>query len=406
MQAEAALRPVAPPSFNDDDDTDGPSYPRPLRTKRSGFPYKLALGALVILAIAAGVLHAFAGAKVDIVPVVNATNVSGEFVATATAGDLPFAFVTAETIATIDVPAEGTTEANDAAQGSITVFNDQKTSQPLIKNTRFESPSGLIYRIRDSITLPPKTGSGPGKLTVTVYADEGGEKYNIGPTSFTIPGLKGSETYDLVYARSESAMTGGFSGTRPSVGNATKEAKYETLKPTIDAQLRTALLGQLPEGYVLLGGATWITYEPQPDGSDAAGTVTIKEKGMAKAVIFPKGALAKAIAYLTPGTYDGQSVTFNGEPALTVSSTSGSAPAESDESFTFTLTGTANILWVVDAEKIAGAVAGKSRDAAKTILVGFPEVAEATFVLRPFWAGQYPSDPKEIKVNVGEPAAN
>lgn len=413
MQADLAPRPVTPPppppSFDDNVEEEGddtPRYPRPMRKERRGFPFGLALAALVILAIAAGVLHIFAGAKAEITAAISPATVTGDFVATASAGDLPFALVNAETITTVDVPAEGTTEANDPAQGSITIYNAQEKPQELIKNTRFESPAGLIFRIRDSITVPAGTASAPGELKVTVYADEGGERYNVAPTSFTIPGLKGSATYDLVYARSDAPMTGGFSGTRPSVGKATKDAKYEALKPTIDAELKTALLGQVPEDYVLLPGSSWTTYEPQPDGSEAAGTVTVREKGMATAVIFPKSALARAIAYRTAGlSYTGEPVTFHGEPALTLTSTSGAAPAKGDQNFSFSLSGSANILWEVEADKIAGAIAGKTRDAAKTILVGFPEVGEAKLYLRPFWKGEFPSDSDEIKVLVTIPDA-
>ncbi len=54
----------------------------------------------------------------------------------------------------------------------------------------------------------------------------------------------------------------------------------------------------------------------------------------------------------------------------------------------------------MDAEKIAGSVAGKSRDAAETILSGFPEVEKAILSLKPFWAGTMPEDPAEITVIV------
>lgn len=417
MQADLPQRPATveppppppmPPAFDDseEDDGGGPQYPRPMRTRRSRgrFPYGLAIGALVVVAGAAGVLHAFAGAKVEVTPVVNQTTVSGEFVATASAGDLPFSIVTAETVASVDVPAEGTTEADDPAQGVITVYNAQDKAQQLIKNTRFESPQGLIFRIRDSITVPAGTATDPGELKVTVYADEGGERYNIGPSSFTVPGLAGSATYDLVYARSAEPMTGGFSGVRPSVGAATKAQKYEALKPTIDAELATALAGQVPEGYVLLPGASWTSYVPQPDVA-AAGTVSVRQKGIATAVVFPESALAKAIAFRTLGAYDGQPVTLGESPTLALTSVSGTAPATSDQNFSFSLLGGAKIIWEVDPAKISGAVAGKSRDAARTVLLGFPEVEKAYMVVRPFWAGGFPADPADIEVEVADPEA-
>jgi len=395
--------PPTPPVEDDSDDSDTPvpSYPRPLGTMRRGFPWKYAIAALVVLVIGITVLHAFSGARVEVTPVVSAANVSGEFAATMSAGDLPYEIITAEVIASASVPAEGTEESNDAAQGTITVYNAQEKTQQLIKNTRFESPNGLIYRIHDSISVPAGTPSKPGELKVTVYADQGGEKYNIGPASFTIPGLKGSATFDLVYARSADAMAGGFSGIRPSVSSATKQGKYEALKPTLNEQVTSALVAELPEGYVLIPGATWTTYEPQPDGTGTSGTVTLQEKALASAVIFPKEALAKAIAYRALGpSYDGQPVTLTDESTLSLASMSGTAPVAGDQTFSFTLSGSTNILWIVNPEKVASAIAGKSRQSAQTVLTGFPEVARANIVLRPFWAGTYPADPKDIKVLV------
>jgi hypothetical protein len=407
MQADRPMDVVpptpVPPILNDSDDDgeeygDEPRYPRPMRSHKRGFPWKYAIAALIVLAGALVVLHAFGGAKVQVSPAVKETTVSGEFSATGSAGDLPFELITASTVANESVPAEGTKEASDPAQGTITVYNAQSKPQQLIKNTRFETPAGLIFRIRDSISVPAGSATTPGTLSVTVYADEGGEKYNVGPTSFTIPGLKGSETYDMVYARSTEAMVGGYAGMRATVSEGTRTTRYEAMKPLIDSELSTALSAEIPEGYVLLPGAIWTTYEAQPDGV-ASGTVTLNQKGSATAVVLPAKALGKAIASRTMNpSYKGEDIVVNDIGTLTLASMTGAPPASGDTTFTFTLSGSTNLKWVADAKKIAGAVAGKSRDAAQTLLKGFPEVERAVIVLRPFWAGSFPSDPEKIEV--------
>jgi len=376
-----------------------PQYPRPMRSGGKRFPWKYAGAALGVVILAGIVLLALGGARVEITPVISQIPVSGEFAATKSAGDLSYQTVTAKTVVSASIPAEGTKETDDPAQGTITVYNAQSKPQQLIKNTRFESPAGLIFRIRDSISVPAGSSAKPGELKVTVFADQGGEEYNVGPTTFTIPGLKGSETYDLVYARSTEAMTGGFSGMRASVSESTKEATYVEMKSAIDTELREALQAEVPEGYVLLPGSSWTTYEPQPDGI-ASGTVTLNQKGTAIAVIFPIESLAKAIAYQGITGYDGQSVTLESLGTLTLASMSGTAPAEADTSFSFSLSGNTNIKWIVNPEKIASAVTGKTRDAAQTILLGYPEVEKVQMILRPFWAGKFPTDPEKITVTV------
>lgn len=375
----------------------------PYRRPKKGFPYGLALATLVVIALSVGAMYAFAGARVDITPTVNRTAVSGEFAATPSVGDLPFETVAVEKVATQSVPAEGTENANDPAQGTITVYNEQAKIQELIKNTRFESPDGLIFRIRDSVKVPAASDSAPGTLNVTVYADEGGERYNIGATTFTLPGLEGSALFDQVYARSAEPMVGGFSGTRPSVSESTRLAQYEAMKATLESDLMAAVAEKVPQDYILVPGAVSITYVPQPDAAGTSGTVTVNQKGMATAMIFPREALAKAIAYQTIGAYQGQPVTLKDASGIRIAPLDGEPFAAGAQSLGFTLSGEAEVVWQVDPVKVSGAVAGKTRDSAEAILAGFPEVERAVLVIRPFWNGSLPQDPAEIEVKVLDP---
>lgn len=392
-----ATPPPAPPMQNRED-----GYRRPRR--RGGFPYGIALVALIVVALCVGALYAFAGARVEVTPTVNATTVSGEFSATPSVGDLPFETVVVDKVVTQAVPAEGTETANEPAQGTLTVYNSQNKVQELIKNTRFETTDGLIFRIRDSVKVPAGTEAAPGTLQVTVYADAGGEKYNVGPGTFTLPGLKGGALYDMVYARSTEAMIGGFTGTRPSVGEATRTAQYESMKAALEGDLMTAIREKVPEDHILIPGSVSVTYVPQPDGAGTSGTVNLLQKGSATAVIFPKAALGKAIAYRVIGAYTGQPVAIEDAGTLTLTPSEGSVFMVGAESLSFTLSGEVSIRWDVDTAKVSGAVAGKTRDSAEAILAGFPEVERAVLVIRPFWQSTLPQDPAEIEVKVAKSA--
>ena len=63
------------------------------------------------------------------------------------------------------------------------------------------------------------------------------------------------------------------------------------------------------------------------------------------------------------------------------------------------------MVWSIDTEKIAGAVAGKSKGSSEIALKSFLEVNKATLVLRPFWTSTFPSDPKKIQVSVTKPGS-
>jgi hypothetical protein len=341
-----------------------PAPPRvKIRTGRS-FPYGTAIVALIVIALSAGVLYAFADAKVEITPTSQTGAVSGEFTATAGSGTLPFSVISVTKTASASVPAESTESANDSAQGQIIISNTGTAAESFVTNTRFETASGLVFRVHTPVTIPPASASGPGTLQTTIYADQPGQSYNIGPSTFSVPGLQGTPQYTQVTAKSTTSMLGGFTGTRASVSQSTDDAQHTTLQTSLATQLQGAINDQVPSGDVLLQGATFTSYTPAPDSATTTTSVSVSEDG-----------------------------------TMTVAA----PPASGDQSFDFTLNGSATILWQVDASKIAGAVAGKTRDSAQQILSGFPEVSRAVLVLRPFWANTFPQDPSHIQVTVVAP---
>src|SRR5690606_21161621 len=117
-------------------------------------PVGTALIALGIVALSAVALFFFSGAEVTVTATENQTTVTGEFIATSPEGDLPFEVLTIEKLATVSVPSEGTETVSQAAQGTIIIDNRQDVPQQLITRTRFETPDGLVFRIRDSVTVP------------------------------------------------------------------------------------------------------------------------------------------------------------------------------------------------------------------------------------------------------------
>lgn len=386
------------PSYTPSAPVERPAGPRAKKPSKK-FPVGTAIIGLIVILLSAGALFAFSGAEVTVTATENPTSVAGEFIATASGGDLPFEVITVEKVASVSVESEGTETVNQSAQGTIVIENKQDVPQQLIKNTRFETPDGKIFRIRDSVTVPKAANGTPGTLETTVYADATGESYNVGPTTFTLPGLKGGATFTQVTASSKEAMKGGFAGPRPSVATATREKKGDELRAELTPAIDAALKAAIPEGYVLIPGASRMTYEPQPDSAAAGGKVEISQKATATAVVFPSGALAKALAYQVVGSYSGQPVTLEKESGLTLVPV-GDLPGVGATEFAFSLSGTATVLWTVDESKIAAAVAGKSRSSAETVLSGFPEVERASLVLRPFWSTSFPSDPAKIKVSV------
>lgn len=364
------------------------------------------LGALLlIVAVSVGALFYFSSSEVQVIPLSRAVSITdASFAGTGNAGALPFEVITVEKVASQTVASTGTKAVSSSAQGTITVYNTQSGSQRLIANTRFETPGGLVFRIKTQVTVPGAKGGTPGSATATIYADKPGSEYNVGPTTFTLPGLASSPLFTAVTAKSTSAMSGGASGNEPIIASETEKATRTALMNSLETELATELGARVPEGYVLLPGAADTEYAPLASTpGPEAGTAEVKEKGMVRGVIFAESALAKALAESALlSDYKGEPLVLTDGHTLALKAKS--IPTDAEKEFSFTLSGTATLAYVVDPMRIAAAIAGKTRSAATDVLKQYPEVKEATLTLRPFWRTSYPDDPMGITVGVSSPA--
>ncbi len=364
------------------------------------FPYMTLLVVALVVAVSIGALFYFSVAKVEVIPSTISAAVQSSFTAHKSSGSLPFEIITAQKIASQSVKGSGSKTVNSSASGTITIYNTQTKAQTLITNTRFATSAGLIFKIHSAITVPGGTAAKPGSITTKVYADKASSSYNVGPTSFTIPGFAGTPQEKMVYARSSSAMTGGASGSVPTVDMALEEQARSALKSALTPDLLESIKTQIPSGYVLVPGAVTTVYEELDSApSSTTGMVEVKEQGTITAVIFPNTALAKGIAYSVAGLgYQGEPLTLTSIDNLLLAYVS--MPDPSDETFSFTIAGTASLTYTVDQSRISAAVAGKTRSAAEVALTNYPEIKKAILILRPFWRQTFPQDPSSISVVV------
>ena len=397
------------PSLSDMQAPVPPGIPRePLRLtpKAPRFPYAMLIGIFVVIFLSIGALFYFSSAQVKVTPNAVTAAVQNSFTADKSTGALPFEIITAQKIATQSVQGSGTKQVTSKATGQITIYNTEPRAERLVANTRFATPAGLIFRIGRAVTIPAGSAASPGSATESVTADQAGATYNIGPSSFTVPGLAGTALATKITARSTVPMGCGASGTVPTVDPSIEQGAVHSLMAALAPDLSASIQSQVPSGYVLLPGAATTTYqELAPAPSATTGQVDVKEQGIETAIIFPSAALASSIAASVTG------LGYQGEP-LSISSTSGLVltpisgyPDPSSTQFAFTLSGTANLIYTVNPGRIAAAVAGKSRSAAEVALTNYPEVKRAVLVLRPFWRSSFPQDPSSITVTVANPGS-
>lgn len=303
------------------------------------------------------------------------------------------------------VPAQGTERVDEKAVGNITVYNEYSAdSVRLIKNTRFETPDGLIFRIPESVVIPGRRGTVPGQVTVTVFADQTGEKYNIGPVEkFTLPGLKSTpDMYAGVYARSTAPMSGGFSGERPAVAPGALEAARAEVRGRLEQKALEAAQAASNKDSVVVPSLVHITYRSLPPTPDAGGGLRIREQAHLVIPVFSSEAFAATVAAVATADASG-SLRLLGRDGFGASISPEEATKIGTGAFSFGLQGTGTLVWQVDEAGLKEALAGRSKDAFEAIVASIPSIDTASARVSPFWKRTFPSDPQDIVVFVAYP---
>ncbi|MBI4122757.1 MAG: hypothetical protein HY458_00130 [Parcubacteria group bacterium] len=147
--------------------------------------------------------------------------------------------------------ATGKSSKQGQARGVITVYNTRpSTPQILVANTRFVSQDGKLFRSTARVVIQGAVqGGDPGSLNVDVVAAEAGEDYNIGPSSFSLPGLAGSVLYTAIYGKSSAPMTGGSKSETTVVAQDDLDRGKDMIATELREQAKQELRKQLPAGY-------------------------------------------------------------------------------------------------------------------------------------------------------------
>lgn len=302
------------------------------------------------------------------------------------------------------VPATGEEMVERKASGQIVIYNNFDSSdQRLIRNTRFETPEGLIYRIDESVVVPGRTASNPGSVEVVVYADEPGEKYNIGLKDFTIPGFKDdAPRYKEIYARSKSEMSGGFIGMVKKVSETDLASAKDRIIEKLEAELKDEILVQIPENFVTFSDSFIIKSRSLPQTEARGDSVQVNEEVTLHAIFFRKDELGKSIASELSsqefaegdvGIVDWGSLVFAIQNKESIN-------PEIDTTVSFTISGDIDLMLLFDEMSLKTSLLGKSKKSLHTVLSNFPSIEKAEAVIKPFWRRSFPDNEKKIKLEL------
>ncbi|MBI5816828.1 MAG: hypothetical protein HZB09_00165 [Candidatus Yonathbacteria bacterium] len=366
------------------------------------------LAAVVFVGMLAVVLSTFfSGATVKIIPLNKTVTLAMDFTARENAtekGIVPYQKIPLPTEEqSEDIPTTLEKKITKKASGKVKIFNEYSTaSQRLIKNTRFESAIGKIYRIDNSIVVPGvSTASGkttPGSIEATVYGDAPGEEYNSSATDFTIPGFKGDPRYTKFYARSQTPIEGGFSGTIKIPSPEDQKSAVDRLKEALRADLVKKAHAQTPEGFILYDNAIFVVFNDL-EAINTQNPAHITVKGSLYGIMFNKGALSGFIAEKMINPYDGNPVLVRNLADLELKPKGDVLDPANLKDASFTISGDALVVWDVDMEKLKNELAGVSKSGGfKNIITKYTAIWKAEAVVRPFWKMNFPENSEKITI--------
>ena len=316
---------------------------------------------------------------------------------TGDAGTIGYTLATSTLTKTKTLSVSETKVVESKASGKIVIYNNfDSEPQRLIKNTRFESAAGKIYRVNQSVVVPGKNGTTPGSIEVTVYADEVGSSYNAAPTDFTIPGFKGTERYSGFFARSNGPLTGGASGNVSLVAG----SDIDAAKDELALELREAVKANLKEikrdGYVALPAAIKVDIADNEQALRTGETSTYSATVTGYLPLVQNTSLAQALA-LVLREYNNEAVRLDYADTLTIT------PKDVSTINTATQTevlieGDPRIVWVTDEATLKTQLLGKSKKEFATVMSTVASVIKADITFSPLWLNRFPTDTAKINI--------
>lgn len=314
-------------------------------------------------------------------------------------GEVNFTLATTTASKEKTLPLSETKKIEAKASGKIVIYNNYSSDpQKLIKNTRFESLSGKIYRINQSITVPGKKGDTPGSVEATIYAESVGSLYNSGPTDFTIPGFKDGDKdrYTKFFARSKGDITGGVSGDKSTASISDINAAKDELEIELTQEVKDMLSKTKESGYESMPSAIYVEFEDNINSVKTGDTSVYKVKATGYMMLAKSDDLAKVFAKEL-SDFQNKDVRLSYSDQISYSRKDGDNP-NSVDSLDILVSGSPRVIMKIDESSLKESVLSKARDEFRNIMNKVPSIKSAEIQFSPFWLSNFPNEERKIKV--------
>ncbi len=301
-----------------------------------------------------------------------------------------------------DFTASGEKNVENKATGKITVYNSYSSkSQLLIKNTRFMTPDGKIFRTLSAVRVPGANIERgtiiPSSIEVMVRADKPGEEYNLGPISrLSIPGFQGMPKYEAFYGELKEPTKGGFIGKIKIPTESDIASVKERARQTLKGNSKIKLLSQIPQGLKVFDDVfefNVIKEEVSKEG-DSRGVFRFTIVAEGKVVAFKKIDLVKALTNRFIQDREGDFVLKKYDIKY-------SLPKFDFKNNVFSVNVEFNSKWTrpFNAEEFKNSVLGKRASEIKILILNMPDVEKVDVNFWPFWVNSVPFLLEKVEVS-------
>ena len=405
-------------------------------TKKSRFSwpkFSLILFFLALISLSVFAYFNFSSAEVRIWPDVQNVSLQQRIIADTTVKSsdpehwlknlvIPAEFFQDEKSESQQFSATGKVAKSSFSQGQIRIFNSYSTApQVLVANTRFISAEGKLFRSLEKVTIPggryEKEKFVMGFVDISVKAAEEGPEFNIGPSTFSIPGFGGTPKYTTFYGKSFSPMSGGFKGEVSRVTQKDLDEAKNMLVQKLMQESKNSLRNKITSDFVLLDGALkqeiLETSSSSVAGAEAE-TFNYKVRVQSKILVFKKTyleTLAEKLIYLQNvqprfQTDDALSLgkkIWPGSLKINYSLTDLTFSSEDDQNsgkIILDFDCSAKIFTDIDKDKLKGELKNKSLNEIQILTEDIPSIRKAETKFWPFWVVRASNKVEKIKINL------
>jgi hypothetical protein len=302
----------------------------------------------------------------------------------------------------------GQKDAGSKASGTMTMYNEYDMNpHTLVAGTRLRAPDGKVFTTRTDTTVPGATvGLVGGKITlnpgksdpVSVEAAQNGDSYNEAPARYTVVAYTG-DMQTKIYGQG-SQMSGGTTRTVTVVTQPDVDSAAAGLIEKDKDNVKRALEGKLPDGYVLLESSQSTktsSVSPAPAVDAEATNATVSLKATYAALAVKKSEYTSFLqAQETKQIGDENQIYDDGIANAQITA----AQAESGGRQTFHFTTEAYSGKKIDKQALAKSMAGKRYGDAVELASRQPSVSRVEISLNPSWSASLPKRSSNITVTI------